>query len=64
MSNDQKPEQLVRLSQAIDIIERITGERPDLSTIYRWTTVGIRGPAYSIRWTKQIHTHHTLSGRT
>ena len=51
MSNDQKPEQLVRLSQAIDIIERITGERPDLSTIYRWTTVGIPGVRLRVGYT-------------
>jgi hypothetical protein len=43
MTSKRSPEQLVRLSQAVDIVEEITGERPDLSTIYRWTSVGIRG---------------------
>jgi hypothetical protein len=37
------PDLLVRLSASPSIIERITGERPHKSAIYRWAERGLRG---------------------
>jgi hypothetical protein len=37
------PDLLVRLSATPPIIERITGERPHKSAIYRWAQRGLRG---------------------
>lgn len=37
------PDLLVRLSASPPIIERITGERPHKSAIYRWADRGLRG---------------------
>jgi len=37
------PDLLVRLSATPPIIERITGERPHKSAIYRWVQRGLRG---------------------
>ena len=43
-------DQLVRLSQAAKIVERITGERPHAGTIYRWASSGIRGERLKIAY--------------
>lgn len=36
-------ELLIRLSAAPRVVETITGERPAVQTIYRWTQRGLRG---------------------
>lgn len=43
MTQTEQTDQLVRLSRAPKIVERITGERPHAGTIYRWASRGIRG---------------------
>lgn len=36
-------DQIVRLSRASEIVERITGERPSRSKMYRWAQEGVDG---------------------
>jgi hypothetical protein len=43
MQPSQNPHTLVRLSRAPKLVQRISDERPDASTIYRWTKRGLRG---------------------
>lgn len=43
MQLSENPHTLVRLSRAPKLVQRISDERPDASTIYRWTKRGLRG---------------------
>ncbi|TWT69345.1 DUF1580 domain-containing protein [Crateriforma conspicua] len=43
MSQTLHPDRMMRLGASAGIVERITGERPHPSTIYRWATRGLKG---------------------
>lgn len=43
VNNCIHPDRMVRLSAAACIVEMITGERPNSSTLYRWAQRGLKG---------------------
>ena len=43
MSQPNNPLRMVRLSAAACIVEKITGDKPNPSTIFRWHSRGLKG---------------------
>ena len=49
-SHPWRNNQMLRLSAASSIVEKITGEKPHQATLYRWAKTGISGVKLQTRW--------------